>query len=124
MDKVVEVKGVKLLAAKVEGVDMNGLRDLGDQLKGKAWRRCCPSCSSKRWQGKSSCNGNGCSTESRRSCRKPDQSSGSDRWRWRRRTSEHGSGRRKESGKSQEAMEAAAGILEKSSQNNKVVREI
>lgn len=35
MDKVTEVKGVKLLAAKVEGVDMNGLRDLGDQLKEK-----------------------------------------------------------------------------------------
>ena len=35
MDKVVEVKGVKLLAAKVDGVDMNGLRDLGDQLKEK-----------------------------------------------------------------------------------------
>ncbi len=35
MDQVVEVKGVKLLAAKVEGVDMNGLRDLGDQLKDK-----------------------------------------------------------------------------------------
>ncbi|MCI5530515.1 MAG: alanine--tRNA ligase [Blautia sp.] len=35
MDKVVEVNGVKLLAAKVEGVDMNGLRDLGDQLKEK-----------------------------------------------------------------------------------------
>ena len=30
-----DVKGVKLLAAKVEGVDMNGLRDLGDQLKEK-----------------------------------------------------------------------------------------
>lgn len=35
MDKVREVKGVKLLAAKVSGVDMNGLRDLGDQLKEK-----------------------------------------------------------------------------------------
>jgi len=35
MDQVTEVKGVKLLAAKVEGVDMNGLRDLGDQLKSK-----------------------------------------------------------------------------------------
>ena len=35
MDKVKEVKGVKLLAAKVSGVDMNGLRDLGDQLKEK-----------------------------------------------------------------------------------------
>lgn len=35
MDQVVEIKGVKLLATKVEGVDMNGLRDLGDQLKEK-----------------------------------------------------------------------------------------
>ena len=35
MDQVVEVKGVKLLATKVPGVDMNGLRDLGDQLKAK-----------------------------------------------------------------------------------------
>ena len=35
MDQVVEVKGVKLLAVSVDGVDMNGLRDLGDQLKGK-----------------------------------------------------------------------------------------
>ena len=35
MDQVVEVKGVKLLATSVEGVDMNGLRDLGDQLKDK-----------------------------------------------------------------------------------------
>ena len=35
MDQVVEVKGMKLLAASVAGVDMNGLRDLGDQLKEK-----------------------------------------------------------------------------------------
>lgn len=35
MDQVVEVKGVKFLATKVEGVDMNGLRDLGDQMKEK-----------------------------------------------------------------------------------------
>lgn len=34
-DQVQEVKGVKLLAAKVAGVDMNGLRELGDQLKEK-----------------------------------------------------------------------------------------
>lgn len=33
MDQVQEIKGVKLLAAEVDGVDMNGLRDLGDQLK-------------------------------------------------------------------------------------------
>ncbi len=35
MNQVQEIKGVKLLAAKLEGVDMNGLRDLGDQLKEK-----------------------------------------------------------------------------------------
>ena len=35
MDQVVEVNGVKLLATKVSGVDMNGLRELGDQLKTK-----------------------------------------------------------------------------------------
>ncbi len=33
MDSVVEVKGVKLLAAAVPEVDSNGLRDLGDTLK-------------------------------------------------------------------------------------------
>ena len=35
MSQVVEVKGVKLLATSVDCVDMNGLRDLGDQLKAK-----------------------------------------------------------------------------------------
>ena len=35
LDNVVEVKGVKLLATKVADVDMNGLRNLGDQLKEK-----------------------------------------------------------------------------------------
>lgn len=35
MSQVIEVKGIKLLAAKVDGVDMNALRDLGDQLKDK-----------------------------------------------------------------------------------------
>lgn len=35
MDQVVEVKGIKLLTAKLADVDMNGLRDLGDQLKEK-----------------------------------------------------------------------------------------
>ncbi|ROR29329.1 alanyl-tRNA synthetase [Mobilisporobacter senegalensis] len=35
MDQVVDVDGVKLLAAKVPDIDMNGLRNLGDQLKDK-----------------------------------------------------------------------------------------
>ena len=32
LDSVTEVKGIKVLAAKVPGVDMNGLRDLSDNL--------------------------------------------------------------------------------------------
>ncbi len=35
MNQVVEIKGVKLLAVKVDGVEMNELRNLGDQLKDK-----------------------------------------------------------------------------------------
>ena len=35
MGGVEEVKGIKVLANKVDGVDMNGLRDLGDSLKEK-----------------------------------------------------------------------------------------
>ena len=34
-DQVKEVNGVKVLAVQVEGVDMNGLRNLGDQMKEK-----------------------------------------------------------------------------------------
>ena len=35
MDQVKDVKGVSLLATRVSDVDMNGLRELGDQLKAK-----------------------------------------------------------------------------------------
>ena len=35
MDQVHEITGMKFRASKVSGVDMNGLRDLGDQLKAK-----------------------------------------------------------------------------------------
>ena len=35
MSQVKEVNGFKVLAARVEGVDMNGMRNLGDQLKDK-----------------------------------------------------------------------------------------
>ena len=35
MNQVEEVNGMKVLATKEEGVDMNGLRELGDQLKEK-----------------------------------------------------------------------------------------
>lgn len=35
MNQVKEVNGTKLLAVKLDDVDMNGLRNLGDQLKEK-----------------------------------------------------------------------------------------
>ena len=35
MNQVKDVNGIKVLAVKVSGVDMNGLRNLGDQLKDK-----------------------------------------------------------------------------------------
>ena len=35
MNQVMEVKGINMLAARADGVDMNGLRELGDQLKEK-----------------------------------------------------------------------------------------
>ncbi len=35
MDQVQEINGIKLLASKVENMDMNGLRTLGDKLKEK-----------------------------------------------------------------------------------------
>ena len=35
MSQAKEVNGFKVLAARVEGVDMNGMRNLGDQLKDK-----------------------------------------------------------------------------------------
>jgi len=34
-NQVVDINGISFIAAKAEGVDMNGLRDLGDQLKAK-----------------------------------------------------------------------------------------
>ena len=35
MDQIQDIKGVKVLAVRADGVDMNGLRELGDQLKEK-----------------------------------------------------------------------------------------
>ena len=39
MDQVVDVNGIKLLATSVDGVDMNGLRDLGDSIKETLYER-------------------------------------------------------------------------------------
>ena len=97
MDQVEEVKGVKLLATSIEDVDMNGLRELGDNLKEKIRRRChCP-CFPERRKSILSCHGNRRGTESRSTRWKPDQSDRRMRWRRRWRTSKYGSGRRKES---------------------------
>lgn len=52
MNQVQDVNGVKLLAVEVKDVDMNGLRNLGDQLKREAGRRRCPDCIYSGWQGK------------------------------------------------------------------------
>lgn len=57
MNQVTEVKGVKLLAAKVEGVDMNKLRELGDSLEGEAGRRRARPCVCGKRQGEFGCNG-------------------------------------------------------------------
>ena len=99
MDQVAEVKGVKLLAAKVEGVDMNGLRDLGDQLKEKLGEGVVVLAAVNGAKVNFLAMATECSSESRRSCRKSDQGRCSYRRRWRRRSSEYGSGRRKEPGK-------------------------
>ena len=56
LSQVKEVNGVKVLASKVADVDMNGLRNLGDQLKDKIGRRC--GCDRFRYGRKSKSDGN------------------------------------------------------------------
>ncbi len=58
MNQVEEVAGVKLLATSVSGVDMNGLRDLGDQLKEKLGEGVIVLASDCDGKSKSCCNGN------------------------------------------------------------------
>ena len=91
MDQVKEVKGVKLLAAEVDGVDMNGLRDLGDQLKEKLGEGVVVLASAN--DGKVSLMATATDGACQRHCRLCR--------RWRRRTSEYGTGRRKEPGRHQ-----------------------
>ena len=103
MDQVQDVNGVKLLAVSVADVDMNGLRDLGDQLKEKLGegvvvlasakdgkvnlirdrRKSQPDGSRDRW-----------GDEAGSTCRKSCESNRRSCWRRRRWSSEHGSGRR------------------------------
>ena len=52
MNQVQDVNGVKLLAVEVKDVDMNGLRNLGDQLKEKLGDGVVLIASTSGWQGK------------------------------------------------------------------------
>ena len=94
LDQVVEVKGTKLLATSVDGVDMNGLRDLGDQLKDKLGEGVVVLLSAQ--DGKVNMIAmatDGC-CKGRRPCGQPDQGNCRAGRRWRRRTPEYGAGRR------------------------------
>ena len=73
MDQVVEVKGVKLLAVSVDGVDMNGLRDLGDQLKGKLGEGVIVLASASDGKSQSGCHGDRRCDGARRTCRQSHQ---------------------------------------------------
>ena len=94
-----EVKGVKLLAAQLDGVDMNGLRDLGDQLKEKLGEGVVVLASGN--DGKVSLMATATDGAMKQGAHAGnlDQSNRRSCWRRRRRTSEHGSGRWKESGR-------------------------
>ena len=73
MDQVKDINGVKVLAAKLEGVDMNGLRDLGDQLKEKLGEGVVVMASADRRQGQPDGYRNRRRAEEGRSRRQPDQ---------------------------------------------------
>ena len=98
MDQVQEIKGVKLLAAKLEGVDMNGLRDLGDQLKEKLGDGVVVLASVK--DGKVNLMATATDEAQKKGAHAGNLIKGNCRTgRWRRwRTSGYGTGRRKESG--------------------------
>ena len=98
MNQVVEVKGVKLLAAKVEGVDMNGLRDLGDQLKEKLGEGVVVLAAVNEGKVNLLAMATDSAQKAGAHAGNPDQSCCCNRWRRRWRTSEYGSGWWKESG--------------------------
>ncbi len=118
MNQVEEVKGVKVLAISLEGVDMNGLRDLGDQLKEKMGEGVILLASSAngkvsplRWTH-SQTHTDTAHIKQGSSCRQPDQGSRFLCSWWRRWTSEHGAGWRKESGRNRGCSESCKEALE------------
>ena len=94
MDQAVEVKGTKLLATSVDGVDMNGLRDLGDQLKDKIGEGVVVLLSAQDGKVNMIAMATDGAVKAGAHARQPDQGNCRTGWRWRRRTSEHGAGRR------------------------------
>ena len=98
MDQVQDVKGVKVLAVRADGVDMNGLRNLGDQLKEKLGEGVVVIASVLDGKVNLMAAVTDEAPEEGRSCRKPHQGDRRPCRRRRRWTSEHGAGRRKETG--------------------------
>lgn len=98
MDQIVEVKGVKLLASAVDGVDMNGLRDLGDQLKEQLGEGVIVLASSCEGKVNLIVMATDAKNETGSACRKSDQEHCRQSRRWRRRTSKYGTGGRQKSG--------------------------
>ncbi len=92
-----DVNGVKVLAVTVDGVDMNGLRNLGDQLKEKLGEGVVVIASVTDGKVNLMATATDERAEEGRSCRKPHQGHCRPCGRRRRRTAEHGPGRRKES---------------------------
>ena len=99
MDQVKEVKGVKLLAAQIDGVDMNGLRDLGDQLKEKLGDGVVVLASGNDGKVSLMATATDGAMKKGRTCGQPGERHRRMCRRWRRRTPEHGAGRRQESGR-------------------------
>ena len=99
MDQAVEVNGVTLLAVSVDDVDMNGLRDLGDQLKGKIGEGVVLLASAH--EGKVSLVAMATDEAMKKGAHAGNLIKGGSckSRRWRRRTSEYGAGWRQESGR-------------------------
>ena len=94
-DEVQEIKGVKLIATAVKDVEMNELRNLGDELRTQIGEGVVVIREGR--QGQSDGCSNRRSHEEGRPCRQSDQGHRRPGRRWRRRPSEYGTGRRKES---------------------------
>ena len=99
MDQVKEIKGVKLLSAQLDGIDMNGLRDLGDQFKAKLGEGVVVLASANDGKVSLMVTATDGAMKQGAHAGKPDQRHRRMCRRRRRRTPEHGAGRRKEPGR-------------------------